>query len=169
MLFENARDMIQSVAPDGKFIFVNPAWLKTMGYTQDNLKAITLLDIIHPDCKDYYMDIIILLDKDLNIIKCNKRFADFVGPQPQELLGRKCYDFFTRNPEQTGHCIGNKIHNGELPEWTKVKTYIGHWFYLSHCPILDEKGEFLHSIVIGTDITPLKNAQQRLMESEEEL
>ena len=52
-LIENAHDMIQSVAPDGRFIFVNPAWLKTMGYTADDLKTITMFDIIHPDCKDH--------------------------------------------------------------------------------------------------------------------
>ena len=52
-LIENAHDMIQSVAPDGRFIFVNPSWLKTMGYTVDDLKTITMFDIIHPDCKDH--------------------------------------------------------------------------------------------------------------------
>ena len=101
------------------------------------------------------MEIILLLDKDLNITRYNRRFADFVGLPPQELLGRKCYDFFTCNPAETGHCLG-KIHDGELREWTEVKTNSGHWFYVSHCPIVDEKGEFLHSIVIAADVTSLK-------------
>jgi len=251
-LFENAHDMIQSVAPDGSFIFVNPSWIKKLGYTQEDLKTITMFDIIHPDCRDHCtaafkrvmsgeavnnieatfiskngrkievegnvnvrsvdgkviatqgifrditrrkkaegqlagllkdvtrakteweitfnnsMEIIILLDKDLNIIKHNKRFADFVELPPQELLGRKCYDFFTCNPTETGHCLG-KIHDGELREWTEVKTNSGHWFYISHCPIFDENGKFLHSIVIASDVTSLKNTQQRLQDSEEEL
>lgn len=49
-LFENTHDMIQSVSPDGRFIFVNPAWLKTMGYIWDELKNITVYDILHPSC-----------------------------------------------------------------------------------------------------------------------
>lgn len=251
-LFDNALDMIQSVAPDGHFIFVNPSWMRTLGYTPDDLKAITIFDILHPDHKQHCMEIfktvmsgknadkvettfiakdgrlidvegavsarisggttaaaqgifrditrrkkaeeqltnllkdvtrakaeweitfnnameiIILLDKNLSIIKCNKRFVDFVGLPHQELLGRKCYEFFTCNPEHTGHCIG-KIHGGDLAEWSEVKANTGHWFYVSHCPIVDEKGEFLHSIVIAADITALKNAQQQLMESEGEL
>ncbi|TAN42655.1 MAG: PAS domain S-box protein [Nitrospirae bacterium] len=56
-LFENAHDMIQSVSLDGKFIFVNRSWLETMGYTQDELKAITLFDVICPDSKAHCMDI----------------------------------------------------------------------------------------------------------------
>ncbi|PIW90675.1 MAG: hypothetical protein COZ93_00855 [Nitrospirae bacterium CG_4_8_14_3_um_filter_44_28] len=252
ILFDNAHDMIQSVAPDGRFIFVNPAWLKILGYTPEDLKAVAIFDILHPDNKqhcmeifkrvmsgenvdniettfiakdgrfidvegsvsakmsgetavaaegifrditrrkkaeeqlknllrdvtraktewemtfDNSMEIILLLDKDLNITRYNKRFTDFVGLPPQELLGRKCYDFFTCNPAETGHCLG-KIHDGELREWTEVKTNSGHWFYISHCPIIDEKGEFLHSIVIAADVTSLKNTQQRLQASEEEL
>lgn len=56
-LFENAHDMIQSVAPDGRFIFVNKSWLKITGYTSDDLKEITLFDILHPDCKTHCMEI----------------------------------------------------------------------------------------------------------------
>lgn len=52
-LFENAHDMIQSVGPDGRFLFVNPAWIKTLGYSPDDLKTMALFDIIHPDCKDF--------------------------------------------------------------------------------------------------------------------
>jgi PAS domain S-box-containing protein len=50
-LFENANDIIQSIAPDGRFIFANPAWLKTRGYTEEELKELTIFDIIPDDCK----------------------------------------------------------------------------------------------------------------------
>lgn len=48
---ENAFDMIQSVAPDGRFLYVNPAWLRTMGYTREELSHKTIFDIIHPACQ----------------------------------------------------------------------------------------------------------------------
>ena len=50
-LFDNAHDMIQSVAPDGHFVFVNAVWLKTMGYTQDELQGLSVFDILHASCK----------------------------------------------------------------------------------------------------------------------
>lgn len=49
-LFENATDLIQSVAPDGHLLFVNRAWLNTLGYRMADLAALTIFDIIHPDC-----------------------------------------------------------------------------------------------------------------------
>lgn len=52
-LFESAHDMIQSVAPDGSLQFVNRAWLETMGYTLDEVKSLTVFDIILPELLDH--------------------------------------------------------------------------------------------------------------------
>lgn len=49
-LFENATDLIQSIAPDGRILFVNRAWLNTLGYRVSELAALNIFDIIHPDC-----------------------------------------------------------------------------------------------------------------------
>ncbi|GEM_PF-849626 len=48
-LFENASDLIQSVDPEGRFVYVNRAWLETLGYTPEELADLNYLDIIHPD------------------------------------------------------------------------------------------------------------------------
>ena len=47
-LLESTHDLIQSVSPDGSFLFVNQAWLKTLGYTQAQLRNLRITDIIHP-------------------------------------------------------------------------------------------------------------------------
>ncbi|HLW64788.1 MAG TPA: PAS domain S-box protein, partial [Gemmataceae bacterium] len=49
-LFENASDLIQSVAPDGSYRYVNPAWRATMGYTEDEVKNLNLRQVLHPEC-----------------------------------------------------------------------------------------------------------------------
>jgi len=48
-MIENSGDMIQSVDAEGKFIFVNPAWRETLGYTDEELSGLNLFQIIHPD------------------------------------------------------------------------------------------------------------------------
>lgn len=56
-LFENAYDMIQSVAPDGRFLLVNDSWLKTMGYERKELDNITMFDVIHTDSKAHCAEV----------------------------------------------------------------------------------------------------------------
>lgn len=50
-LFENATDLIQSVAADGSFIYVNRAWKETLGYTETELANMSIFEVLHPDCK----------------------------------------------------------------------------------------------------------------------
>ncbi len=57
ILIENAHDMIQSVAPDGRFVFVNSAWCSTLGYTREEVRTLTLFDVLHPDCKTHCSEI----------------------------------------------------------------------------------------------------------------
>ena len=49
---QNANDMIQNIAMDGRIQFVNRAWLSTLGYTEAELTQLTIYDIIHPDYRD---------------------------------------------------------------------------------------------------------------------
>ncbi|MBI5364745.1 MAG: response regulator [Planctomycetes bacterium] len=48
-LFDHAHDMIQSVTPEGRYLFVNPAWLAALGYTEADLSTLRVFDILHPD------------------------------------------------------------------------------------------------------------------------
>lgn len=56
---ENASDMIQSVSANGRFEFVNPAWLNKLGYTADEVPNLTIWDIIHDSsvehCQAFFM------------------------------------------------------------------------------------------------------------------
>ncbi|MBL7120108.1 MAG: MEKHLA domain-containing protein [Dehalococcoidia bacterium] len=48
-LLENANDLIQSVSPDGHFLYVNRAWQEALGYNEEEIAGLSLVDIIHPD------------------------------------------------------------------------------------------------------------------------
>jgi len=52
-LLENADDIVQSVSPDGRFLYVNRAWRETLGYTPEESAQLSLLDIIHPDSQPH--------------------------------------------------------------------------------------------------------------------
>ncbi|MBP0005986.1 MAG: PAS domain S-box protein [Cyanobacteria bacterium SBC] len=55
--FDNASDLIQSIRlEDGQFEYVNRAWRETLGYCEAEVKTLTILDILHPDYRDRYLD-----------------------------------------------------------------------------------------------------------------
>lgn len=48
-LFNNVNDMIQSVDANGNFLYVNKSWLEILGYTEEEVKNLTLFDILRED------------------------------------------------------------------------------------------------------------------------
>ncbi|MFC1575221.1 response regulator [Gemmatimonadota bacterium] len=47
---DNAHDLIQSVDPEGNFLYVNRAWELALGYSADELGKLNFFEILHPDC-----------------------------------------------------------------------------------------------------------------------
>ncbi|MGQ4911504.1 MAG: PAS domain S-box protein [Candidatus Thorarchaeota archaeon] len=47
-IIEGSNDLIQSVEPSGRFEFVNSAWLRTLGYSDAEVPALELKDVIFP-------------------------------------------------------------------------------------------------------------------------
>jgi len=43
---DSANDLIISLTPEGRFLYVNPLWMKVMGYDLDRLKEKTFFDLI---------------------------------------------------------------------------------------------------------------------------
>jgi len=50
---DNANDLIQSIGPDGKFLYVNRRWKQTLGYSDEDLKTMTVFDLMAPECREH--------------------------------------------------------------------------------------------------------------------
>lgn len=50
-LVANTDDLVQILSMDGKFIYVNRAWLRILGYRKKDVAGLSLHDIIHPDSR----------------------------------------------------------------------------------------------------------------------
>src|SRR5918999_1489208 len=57
-LFDNASDLVCMVAPDGRLLYVNQAWQHGTGYTEDEIGRMRLLDIVHPDSRGHYSQVL---------------------------------------------------------------------------------------------------------------
>lgn len=56
-LFENAQDLIQSVLPDGSFDYVNRAWRDALGYGDDDVASMNMMDVIAPEHREHCLDL----------------------------------------------------------------------------------------------------------------
>jgi len=52
-LFENATDLIQIVSPEGRLLYVNRSWRETLGYSEEEIREMSLPDIIDPACDEH--------------------------------------------------------------------------------------------------------------------
>jgi two-component system sensor histidine kinase/response regulator len=48
-LFENAHDLIQSLTPEGRFSFVNRRWKEVLGYNDEEIRAMSIFDLLDPE------------------------------------------------------------------------------------------------------------------------
>jgi PAS domain S-box-containing protein len=48
----NAHDLIQSLDEEGGFLYVNRAWMETLGYPEEEVRRLSFFDILDPSCRD---------------------------------------------------------------------------------------------------------------------
>jgi len=77
-LFEQANDLIQSVAPDGSFVYVNRAWLETLGYAPEEVARLSIFDVIAPECREHCQGLFgaIMSGQDVGRIEATFRAKD---------------------------------------------------------------------------------------------
>jgi PAS domain S-box-containing protein len=48
-VFDHFPDMVQCVAPDASFLYVNRAWRETLGYSEEECRRLNFFAVIHPN------------------------------------------------------------------------------------------------------------------------
>ena len=77
-LFDGTSDLIQSVASDGRLLFVNRAWRETLGYSADEITEMNDFDVIQAECHDHCRDFMqrILAGEKLGLVEILFRTKD---------------------------------------------------------------------------------------------
>ncbi len=95
-IFDNTNDLIQCLASDGKFLYTNKTWREAMGYTEQEVASLNLLDVLHPDSR----------------LCCKERFERL---KQGECLSAIDFKFISKSGQTIylqGDC-GSIIHDGE--------------------------------------------------------
>jgi PAS domain S-box-containing protein len=56
-LLNSANVLVQSVDAEGKYLFVNEEWKKVLGYSEEDVTEITIMDVVRKDHLPYCMDV----------------------------------------------------------------------------------------------------------------
>jgi diguanylate cyclase (GGDEF)-like protein/PAS domain S-box-containing protein len=86
-VFDSTSDLIQCVAPDGSLTYTNRSWREVMGYSEQEVRSLKLLDILHPD----------------SMICCSDRFGRLMNGE-----ALSCIEFkFVAKTGETVHLMGD--------------------------------------------------------------
>ncbi len=138
-LFDNAHDMIQSTAPDGRILYANPAWRKTLGYTEKETGKLNLFDIIHPDSLEHCQAIFqqILAGEEIQHLE-----ADFITRDGQRIhvIGSASCRFVDGKPVYTWGIFHNVTELKQAEElFRSLAIYSPVGIYIV------QKGKFIYS------------------------
>lgn len=53
IFLDSANDLIQSIDRNGRFLYVNRAWQETLGYDEAEIAALSVFDILDPECREH--------------------------------------------------------------------------------------------------------------------
>jgi hypothetical protein len=57
-LADNAADLIQSLSPEGRYLYVNRAWREALGYSEEEVSHLHMRDIIIPEHLPYCQEVL---------------------------------------------------------------------------------------------------------------
>jgi PAS domain S-box-containing protein len=120
-IFDNARDLIQLVASDGRILYVNPAWRETLGYSEKEIAGLSAFDIIHPDKVERSREIFrrVMSGENVGVIE-----TTLVSKDGREIIvERSCTSKFVNGEPVYCRCISHDITKQKRAEEMLIKKH----------------------------------------------
>lgn len=101
------------------------------------------------------------------IIWANKAAGESVGKEPEELVGKKCYQIWNLRGIPCDGCpVEEAVEKGELVSG-EIKSPDGRVWFIKGNPVQDEKGNVIGVIETTMNITERKKAEEELKKTKE--
>ena len=106
-------------------------------------------------------DLIFIQDKEFTIIKGNKAFTEALKSNPEDIVGKKCYELLHKSDRPWPNCPfeTTKKHK-KICTREVYDPNIGIPLLVTTSPIFDDKGSLVGSVHIAKDISEQKKAEE---------
>ncbi len=134
---------------------------------ESEAEAGPVVDAFTPDAAfDVAPDWVALIDTDCTVRRANRAMATAFGLEPDQLVGRKCYELVHGTDGPMTKCPHMRLLNdsGE-PTTERVEITGKGLFEVSCAPLRDAGGSIVGSVHIAHDVSARMRAEQQLRES----
>ncbi len=112
-------------------------------------------------------DMVYFVNNDYVIKNINRAVCKRLGKNPEEIMGKKCYEVIHGTNKPLENCPHKKTVETRKAIVEEVDNpFLGGTFITSSSPIFDTTGEFIGTVNVVSDISELKNLRERLIKAE---
>ncbi|PKP17582.1 MAG: hypothetical protein CVU05_15310 [Bacteroidetes bacterium HGW-Bacteroidetes-21] len=126
------------------------------------------IEILFGSFLDAIPDIIGIQDSNHNILKYNQAGYDFLQVQPEDIVGKKCYELIGKN-KICDNCATEKAYKTKIP--TKTIKYFEEyniWLDIRSYPVLDDQGNIEYIIEHLRDISKQIESEKQITQTRNE-
>lgn len=106
------------------------------------------------------------VDENLSVLWANKAAADSVGKQPEDMIGRKCYEVRSGMKTPCIGCPSVKTFGSRKTEQSILNTPDGKIWNEKSEPVFDDRGELMGVLEISEDITDKIRFEERIRQAQ---
>jgi PAS domain S-box-containing protein len=119
---------------------------------------------------DSITDMVSIQDRECRLVRVNKAYAAAAGMKPEELIGKKCYAVIHQTACPIENCPQEEtFKTGKTVTMEWFEPRLGTYFEVTTSPVFDENGEVSGTVHIAKNITERKEADDALLESQQDL
>jgi PAS domain S-box-containing protein len=112
---------------------------------------------------DSITDAISIHDRDFQILRANKAFANLFKKSPRQIIGKHCYELHKGNKPISDCPHQQTLATGKPAAAEFYESHLEKHFRESTSPIFNDKGEVVGTVHITRDITEQKQQNEQLM------
>lgn len=112
---------------------------------------------------------VIYYDTDLSIRWLNENPARFTGKEPGDIIGKKCYNFWSCGENRCEDCTIEKVMKTGTSLREEIRKSSGRWIEISGYPVFDDSGNVKGAVESILDITEKKKTEEALEMAEKQL